>query len=225
MLPDKRFFLLVALGALFFGPVSASEVTGAVGPVDAGAGESEAQVSVSPKQIELEFAPAPEGWQRDIAWQVFGFSGNATPPQFFYRIPADPDEAKALIETISASPLVGRVQLLNAVIAEAPGETSSAGPIVTDVNASWDVRWEGMGRSAPWISKADSAGVLQDLIEVSAMSSVVHDPDEGDQSASNGLSGKAPLAKSDLVLGINVPIASMEKHSVGRGTLKAVRSR
>ncbi len=179
---------------------------------------------VSPKDVELRFAPAPEGWQQDVAWQVFGFEGDTQPPQFFYRIPDDEAEAKALIESISRSALVGRVQLLDARLGQSPSNPAE-GPVVVDVHGAWEVQWQGMGRSAPWIQKADSHEVLQSMIqaagasqkdsEVPILTTGALDPDKKIE----------PQPASELVLGINVPLREIERHAVGRGTLENVRER
>jgi hypothetical protein len=221
----KPFCSFLALGLIVAHPVAGSEAV-ATGSIDASAGGTGARVSASAKQTELQFEPAPEGWQRDVAWQIFGFSGKATLPQFFYRIPDDPDEAKAVIDSITTSPLVGRVQLLDAVVMESIDQESATGSVVTDVKASWEVEWEGMGRSAPWINRADSGDVLRGLSEVITMSGFVP-PDNlaGVQPEGVQLQGNRPTAGRDIILGINVPIRDIEQHAVGRGTLRAVQDR
>ena len=223
MLTYKAFYSLVALGLFVAHPVYGSEAV-ATGSIDASAGGTSARVSASSKQTELQFEPAPEGWQREVAWQIFGFSGSTTPPQFFYRLPNDPDEAKAVIDSITTSPLVGRVQLLDAVVGEDVDHESATGSVVTDVKASWEVEWEGMGRSAPWVSRADAEFVLRGLNEVITTSGFAS-PDGLAGIGPQGVPSQEnrPTAGRDIILGINVPIRDIEKHAVGRGTLKAVQ--
>jgi hypothetical protein len=126
---------LLLLTCLIAFPAAGSERSTAPEPA---ADANSARVFILPNESELRFTPAPDGWQQDVAWQVFGFRGEAQPPQFFYRIPEDEAEAKALIDSISSSALVGRVQLLDARIEEASTDTTE-GPVVSYIHGSWEV--------------------------------------------------------------------------------------
>lgn len=120
-------------------------------------------------------------------------------PRFFYRLPDDAREARAMIDTVSSSVLVGQVNLV------AVGTVGGAdAPEGQPVRAVWDITWKGMARSAPWERKSDPAAVLAAIADTLAEAGIV-------------------AAESGVVIGVNVPLSAIAAHFVGKGSVEGVR--